>query len=466
MIKISLKEFAQALDYQYQGEENVYFSQIVLDSRKVEKGSLFLAFKGEKSDGHNYISQALQKGAVGVLSFKSGQKLLLSKTNYLFVKEGDSLEDFFRKTAQLIREKIKGQVIAITGSVGKTTTKDMLYSILSADASVVKTEENYNNELGLPMTMTRADETTNWLILEMGMRGQGEIAYLAQLAKPQYGIITSIEPVHAELLGSLENIAAAKAELAPFLPENGCLIINYKDKDLLAPYLLDCRAQIITVGFAQEADFYIYDVDSQDGLTSSFSLRNKNKEVKININLSGMHNVQNAAMSSALIDFLALDPSLLEGLAHTDYSQMRFKINEKAGVKIINDAYNANPASTCFSLESLQKIQAKRKIFVFADMFELGSYEISGHEQVAEKIKQVKPDFTFLLGHKVLHTYDKLKKINYNMEGVFCFSDKEAMHAKLRDVLQEGDAILLKGSRGMQLEESEKEIEAFLNDWL
>lgn len=466
MIKISLKDFAKALDYQYQGDNQVYFSQIVLDSRKIEKDSLFLAIKGDKSDGHDFIEQAIEKGAVGVISFNNGQRLLLTKTNYIFARETDSLEDFFKRTAEFIRAKITGQVIAITGSVGKTTTKDMLYAILNKDASVIKTEENYNNELGLPMTMTRADENTKWLILEMGMRGKGEIAHLAQMARPKYGIITSIEPVHAELLGSLENIAAAKAELAAFLPEDGCLIINYKDREILAPYLKDCFAKILTVGFAQEADYHIKNISSHEGLSASFILRSKNKEIKINLNLPGKHNVQNAAMASALVDFLGLNQELLQGLEDVQYSQMRFKIREKAGVKIINDAYNANPASTCFSLDSLQKMQAKRKIFIFADMFELGPYEISGHEQVAEKINQVKPDYLFLLGEKVLHTYDKLKKINYNMEEVFTFKEKEAMHAKIKDILQAGDLLLLKGSRGMQLEESEKEIEAFLNDWL
>lgn len=462
MIKISLKDFAKELNYKYQGQEEIYFSQIVLDSREVTEGSLFVAVKGQETDGHRFIDQALKKGAVGVVSF-SGQDLLLSKTNYVFANEEESLEEFFKKTGKLIKRRSQAKIIGITGSVGKTTSKDMLYSILKRQAPTIKTEGNFNNELGLPITMSRSDESTSWMILEMGMRGRGEISYLVDIAQPDHAIITSIEPVHAELLGSLEDIAAAKAEIGEQLSSQACLVINYKDREILLPHLKDCKAQIITVGFAKEADYFIEELITADQLTSSFLLKSREKTKEIKINIPGRHNVQNAAMVSALADFLGIDDRDLEGLSETQYSQMRFNLKEKQGVKIINDAYNANPASTSFALETLDRIEAKRKLFVFADMFELGAYEVSGHEEVAHKISQIKPDYIFLLGDRVAHTYDKLRKINYNMEGVFIFKEKNDLHAKIKDILETGDLILLKGSRGMQLEETEKEIEAFLN---
>lgn len=463
MIKLSLKDFAFLLGYQYQGDENIYFNKIVIDSRKVSSGDLFIAVKGEETDGHKYIGQALENGASGVLSLGGSKEVLLEKANYIIGNHEDTLEELLYKTGKLIKSKSKAKVIGITGSVGKTTTKDMLYAVLKKEWNVIKTEGNYNNELGLPVTMSKADEDTDFMILEMGMRGPGEIRYLTEIAEPDYGIITSIEPVHAELLGSIENIAKAKSELAEKISEEGCLVINYKDIDLLNPYLKGCKGKIITVGFSDKADYFIKEIVSEKEKETEFILVNNSSEKKIKINVPGKHNVQNAAAVSALCDFLVLKEKSLEGLMEVDFSEMRFSIKEISGVKLINDAYNANPSSTSFSLESLGKINGERKIFVFADMFELGEYEKEGHERVAEKAKEEKVDIIFLLGDKVSFTYDKLKKINYNMRNVFLFNDRAQLLDKIKEIIIKGDVILLKGSRGMHLEKTEREIEEFLN---
>ena len=463
MIKLSLKNYAFLLGYQYQGDEEIYFNRIILDSRKVSPGDLFLAVKGEETDGHKYISQALENGAVGILSLGGNQDVLLEKANYIIGNAKDTIEEVFYKTGKIIKSKSKAKIIGITGSVGKTSTKDMLYAVLKKEYQVIKTEGNYNNELGLPMTMTKADENTDFMILEMGMRGSGEISYLSEIAEPDYGIITSIEPVHAELLGSIENIAKAKSEIAEKISQQGCLVINYKDKNLLMPNLKEFKGKIITVGFSKEANYFIKEITNEEEKGTEFILESKGNEKRIRINVLGKHNVQNAAAVTALADFIGVNENSLEGLQEVDFSEMRFSIKEVAGVKIINDAYNANPSSTSFSLESLGKIAGNRKIFIFADMFELGDYEKEGHERISLKAKEEKVDIIFLLGDKVSYTYDKLKKINYNMKNVFFFNDRTLLLEQIKKIIQKGDVILLKGSRGMHLEKTEKEIEEFLN---
>lgn len=463
MIKLSLKDYAFLLGYEYQGDEEIYFNRIILDSRKVISGDLFLAVKGEETDGHKYISQALENGAVGVLSLGENQDVLLEKANYIIGNAKDTIEEVFYKTGKIIKSKSKAKIIGITGSVGKTSTKDMLYAVLKKEFQVIKTEGNYNNELGLPMTMTKADENTDFMILEMGMRGLGEISYLTEIAEPDYGIITSIEPVHAELLGSIENIAKAKSEIAEKISQQGCLVINYKDKNLLMPNLNKFKGKIITVGFSKEADYFIKEITNEEEKGTEFILESKDNERKIRINVLGNHNVQNAAAVTALADYIGVNEKSLEGLQEVDFSEMRFSIKEVADVKIINDAYNANPSSTSFALESLSKIKGNRKIFIFADMFELGDYEKEGHERIGLKAKEEKVDIIFLLGDKVSYTYDKLRKINYNMKNVFFFNDRTQLLEQIKKIIQKGDVILLKGSRGMHLEKTEKEIEEFLN---
>lgn len=463
MIKISLKEFADILGYQYQGEEDIYFNKLVLDSRKADSGDLFVAVKGDNTDGHKYIDMALKNGVSGVVSIGGSEEIILEKTNYITVPERDSLEEFLKKAGEVIKSKISSKVVGVTGSVGKTTTKDMLFSVLKKEYKVIKTEGNFNNELGLPITMSRADENTDWMILEMGMRGPGEIRYLADIAKPDYAIITSIEPVHAEVLGSIENIAKTKAEICEGISENGFVIINFKDKELLTPCLEKCKGKIYTVGYSSKADFFIKDINNINEKTTQFSLINGKRKRVLNVNASGRHNVQNAAAVTAFCDLAGINEEALLGLNEIEFSEMRFNQKEISDVKIINDAYNANPSSTCFSLETLTNIKGKRKIFIFADMFELGDYEKTGHEQVAEKIVETQVDLIFLLGEKVSYTYDKLGKINYNMSNVFFFKEKNKLLEKIKEVINKGDVILLKGSRGMHLEEVEKGIEEFLN---
>ncbi len=462
MIKISLKEYALLLGYEYQGEEDIFFNKIALDSRKIRPGDLFVAAKGETTNGHQYISQALEKGAVGLVSL-GGEEIILEKTNTLIDKNRDTLEEFFYKTGKIIRERVKSKVIGVTGSAGKTTTKDMLYTVLKEEWNVIKTEGNFNNELGLPMTMSKANENTDYMILEMGMRGLDEIRYLSEISEPDYGIITSIEPVHAELLGSIENIAKAKAEIGDSIPSYGCLVINYKDEDILKPYLKNLKGKLITAGFSENADYYIKDIVSEKENYTEFILKTKNNERTIKINTPGKQNVQNAASVCALGDFINIRQESYLALMNVEFSEMRFNVQEISGVKIINDAYNANPAATCFSLESMIKVQGERKLFVFADMFELGHYEKIGHEQIATKALEVGVDFIFLLGNNIDYTYDKLKEIHYNMEHVFKFKEKDKLLKKIKEIIQKKDVILLKGSRGMHLEEIDRDIKEFLN---
>lgn len=460
MIKMTLARFAELSDCEYIGEKNIYFNRIILDSRKVRTGDLFVAVKGEKTDGHEYIGEAVNRGAVGVVSIGDPERILFEKVNYVFA---DNLESFLNKTAKVIRKHIGAKIIGITGSVGKTTTKDMLYTVLKEEYQVIKTEGNLNNELGLPITMSLANEETDYLILEMGMRGLGEIRYLCEMAEPDYGIITNIEPVHAEILGNIENIAKAKAEIADSIPREGALIINHKDREILEPFLVDSKAPVYTVGFEAEADFFIKDIVSEMEVITEYTIVNNAKQFNIKINAIGKHNIQNSAMVYALGKIIGVNNQSFNALENTLFSDMRFNVKEISGIKIINDAYNANLSSTSYSLDSLKKVTGNRKIFIFGDMFELGQYEKSGHEKIADKIIENKIDYVFLIGEKVQITYNKLLELGYEKDRVFIFEDKDNLVSLLEKYITKGDIILLKASRGMYLETIAKTLEEYLN---
>ena len=460
MIRITLDNFAELLNCKYVGHKNIFFKRMILDSRKAEPGDLFLAVKGENADGHQYIKDAISKGAVGVVSFGGRGEIFSGEINCIFA---DNLERFLCQAARLIRKKTSARVIGITGSVGKTTTKDMLYSLLSFENKVIKTQGNLNNELGLPLTMSLADEETGYMILEMGMRGPDEIRYLCQMARPDYGIITNIEPVHAELLGSIENIARAKAEIAEEIPENGALIINFKDKDILEPFLKKCRAPIYTVGFDPDADYFIERILTASENISEYIIKNKQKRYKVQINAIGKHNIQDSAMVFALGRIIGVNDLAFDALKDISFSEMRFDIREVSGIKIINDAYNANPSSTSYSLDSLRNVEGKRKIFVFGDMFELGQYEKKGHEKIAEKIIENNIDYVFLVGERARFTYNKLIETGYENQRAFFFQNKEELLSTLKKCVSKGDVILLKASRGMHFETIAKDLEEYLN---
>lgn len=399
---------------------------VIMDSRKVQKGDLFFAI----NNGNQYINEVLEKGASIVVAdnYLGDDKRVFKVPNTV---------EFMQKLAKEYRKALGLKVIAITGSNGKTTTKDMIYSVLSRKYITKKTEGNYNNHIGLPFTILQLEEKDEIVVLEMGMSGFGEIDLLSSIAKPDIGVITNIGDSHLEFLKTRENVFKAKTELLNYVSSENTYIIGDDQ------YLKNVAGN--KIGFNRENNFVIEDfIDSNDGM--SFKVENS----EYTLNLNGKHNALNAGMAIVIGKRFGLtSEEIKEGLKNLHLTPMRFQKIEKEDVIYINDAYNASPISMEYSLNTFDKLYNNmKKIVVLGDMLELGEKEIEFHREIIEKALSIKCDKIYLYGERMKKAYDLLEK----NDKIRCFNNKEDI-VKLIANETEKIAVLLKGSRGMKLEE-------------
>ena len=399
---------------------------VIMDSRKVQKGDLFFAI----NNGNKYIDEVLEKGASVVVAdnYLGDDKRVFKVPNTV---------EFMHKLAKEYRKALGLKVIAITGSNGKTTTKDMIYSVLSRKYITKKTEGNYNNHIGLPFTILQLKEKDEIVVLEMGMSGFGEIDLLSSIAKPNIGVITNIGDSHLEFLKTRENVFKAKTELLNYVSSENTYIIGDDQ------YLKNVVGN--KIGFNRENNFVIEDfIDSNDGM--SFKV----EDSEYTLSLNGKHNALNAGMAIAIGKRFGLtSEEIKEGLKNLHLTPMRFQKIEKEDVIYINDAYNASPISMEYSLNTFDKLYNNmKKIVVLGDMLELGEKEIEFHREIIEKALSIKCDKIYLYGERMKKAYDLLEK----NDKIRCFNDKEDI-VKLIASETEKVAVLLKGSRGMKLEE-------------
>lgn len=399
---------------------------IIMDSRKVQKGDLFFAI----NNGNKYINEVLEKGASIVVAdnYLGDDKRVFKVSNTV---------EFMQKFAKEYREALGLKVIAITGSNGKTTTKDMIYSVLSRKYRTKKTEGNYNNHIGLPFTILQLEEKDEVVVLEMGMSGFGEIDLLSSIAKPDIGVITNIGDSHLEFLKTRENVFKAKTELLNYVSSENTYIIGDDQ------YLKNVVGN--KIGFNRENNFVIEDfIDSNDGM--SFKVENS----EYTLNLNGKHNALNAGMAIAIGKrFDLTSEEIKEGLKNLHLTPMRFQKIEKEDLIYINDAYNASPISMEYSLNTFDKLYNNmKKIVVLGDMLELGEKEIEFHREIIEKALSIKCDKIYLYGERMKKAYDLLEK----NDKIRCFNNKEDIVKLIVNEIEK-IAVLLKGSRGMKLEE-------------
>ena len=402
-------------------------ANVVMDSRKVKENSLFFAI----NNGNNYIDEVLEKGATLVIA-----------DNYLgsdkrVIKVEDTIVAM-QELARDYRKALKLVIIGITGSNGKTTTKDMVYSVLSQKYRCKKTEGNYNNHIGLPFTILQLEDGDEIAVLEMGMSGFGEIDKLCEISSPDYGIITNIGDSHLEFLKTRENVFKAKGEMIKYISEENLIV--YGD-DFYLRNLVG-----VTVGFGDNCKEQIRDFqDMESGL--EFMLDGENYHVGLN----GKHNCLNAAMSVVVGKKLKIDSSLIQkGFQNLELTPMRFQKIEKDSIIYINDAYNASPISMNYSLETFDKLYNDReKIVVLGDMLELGENEIEYHKQVLEKALSIRVDKIYIYGERM----KKAQSLLENSDKIEHFQDKKRISEKIKKSPLERKAVLLKGSRGMKMEE-------------
>ncbi len=434
------------------------FGGVTTDTRKVEEGMLFVALKGEKFDGHDFIAQAAQKGAIGAIVNKDYDVSLLEDVDIDVLAVEDTLKAY-QDLAKFWRSKFSIPVIGITGSNGKTTTKDLTAAVLSGKWNVLKTQANFNNEIGLPMTLLQINKTHDAAVVEMGMRGLGQIKALTEIARPTIGVITNVGETHLELLGTIENIAKAKGEMAQAIEINGKVILNADDEHVAKMHEIT-KAHAVYFGINRAADVKAFDIKTEDGKTEFEAIVGE-KMAHFTLNMFGIHNVYNclAALAVGYACGLTIE-EMQKGLSSFRPTAMRFEYRKIGDFSIINDAYNASPASTRAALKNLAQVANGRKILVMGDMFELGSVETAAHEAIAQQAQEAGVSVLITRGKLTENTAVKARELG--MEQVYECESHEAAVAVLKKVLQKGDTVLFKGSHGMHME---KIIELLENEY-
>lgn len=414
-----------------------------IDTRTIEEGNLFIPFKGENVDGHRFIENAFSKGA-GVSLTEEPLENTDGSLPMIHVKDGlAALQMIAERYLQLVNPR----VIAITGSNGKTTTKDMVECLLADDYKVKKTIGNYNNEIGLPLTILELDRDTEISILEMGMDQAGDINFLSRLTKPDIAIITNVGESHIEKLGSREKIAEAKYEIIDGLKEDGVLIYS-KDYPLLNDLTgatKNPEFEIKTAGTSPANDFTISNI-SQTESGTAFEM----SDFKVEIPQLGTHNAMNAALSLLVLRALGKDmEKSSKKFRQLQVSSMRMEQSvHSSGALIINDAYNASPTSMKSAINTVGEMEYATKILVLADILELGDYSDSLHQSIGEHIAQMDKDFELMTFGRQARLINEKAEI----AGSLHFNDIDELSQHLKGRLNSEAVVLLKGSRGMEME--------------
>lgn len=431
--------------------ESIDIHGVAIDSRKVTVNQLFIPLRGEQVDGHQYVEQAFEQGAAASL----WQKDVPNPPENRPIIVVENTEVALQELARAYRQQLNVKVIGITGSNGKTTVKDMTAALLATTYKVHKTSGNYNNHLGLPLTILLMTEETEVAVLEMGMSSRGEIAFLSKLAKPDIAIITNIGESHLLDLGSREEIAHAKLEIIEGLADEGTLIY-YGDEPLLQQKISNQRGgslRVLSFGRAWMNDIYTTAIE-QGTKGTSYSVAGV-VVGSYEIPVLGHHNVMNALAAMLVAKEMQVDQAKIEaGLATIRLTNMRMEMVEGIhGGKIINDAYNASPTSMMAAIELMEGLLGfNHKILVLGDMLELGLQEQDFHLKIGERISNEKIDKVFTYGPLAEYIAIGARK-TFAVDNVRSFQDKEELIKALKESIKPNDLLLVKASRGMRLEE-------------
>lgn len=429
--------------------EDVEIQGITIDSRKINKGNLFIPFIGEQVDGHQYVEAAFEKGASAVL----WQKDVPNPPQNLPIVIVENTLEALQQLARSYRSDLDVKVVGITGSNGKTTTKDMIASLLSLSYRVQKTEGNYNNHIGLPLTILSLDKDTEVAVLEMGMSSIGEIEFLTKLASPDAVVITNIGESHLQDLGSRDRIADAKFEIVEGLSTGG-LLVFHGDEPLLWERVKQYKGDMKIQTFGRSDSNTLYPLElSQTNDGSIFKVNVQEGDYKLPV--LGAHNVLNALASMLIARHFGIAfEEMNNGFASLKVTNMRMELLEGSkGEKIINDAYNASPTSMRAAIELVTTLSGyKKKVLVLGDMRELGRDEHDFHFKVGNEIDSNKIDFVFTYG-ELGESIAKGAKEVFPESRVFSYQEKDRLLADLQNIINDETLVLVKGSRSMRLEE-------------
>jgi len=444
-------------------QKTTSISGAVIDSRDVVSGNMFIAIPGENVDGHDYLEDAFLRGA----SFALIERDVKADFKTLDLRSGltaETLTDLepplclrvdntvtaLQQIARFWRSQLDLRVIGITGSVGKSTTKEVVAEVLRHRYHTLKNPGNLNNEIGLPLTILNLTPEHERAVLEMGFYVPGEIALLCDIAKPQVGVVTNIGTVHAERAGSQEAIAQGKSELVQALDEDGVAILNFDD-----PWVRKMeektRAQVFFYGLSPDSDLWADNVESLGLNGIRFNLHYKNENLNVHIPLIGRHSVHTALRATAvgLVEGLTWQ-EIFDGL-NQEGTQLRLVVvRSRTGALILDDTYNASPESMLAALNLLEELEG-RKIAVLGDMLELGQYERQGHEMIGARVARV-ADILITLGKRAHVIAASARRLGMRKINILEFEELEPIVEWLENNLSAKDAVLIKGSRGLRMD--------------
>lgn len=424
------------------------------DTRKIKEQDLYFGIKGENFDGNVFYKEAFSKGATVAVLDKVEITLELEE----YLKENNKsiivVEDTIKALGDLARFKRKlfqKPVVAITGSSGKTSTKDIIYSVLNEKYNAHKTIGNQNNHIGLPLTILSLDEKTEVLVLEMGMDHLGEISYLTNIAKPDVAIITNVGTSHIGNLGSRENILKAKLEILEGLNKNGTLIIN-NDNDLLHDWYQKHNAEynVITIGFKTDAQYKATSIKMHDN-ESEFTCHN----LKVHVPVGGEHFIYNSLVALAVGDLFEVSKeSILKGIGNFELTQNRMDTiyDKENDITVIDDSYNSNPDSLKYGLKYLSSLPGRR-IAVMGTMLCLGEFSESLHASIGDIIHEEGIDYIITVGEYTEFINKRAIELGLPKDHAFHYDDKKDAIKKINEMKQKGDKILVKASMLLQFKE-------------
>ena len=467
MIPLTLEEISVAINAATLNlDSNLRVTgKVVIDSRKVSPGDLFVAINGEKVDGHDFCHEAIKKGAIAVISSKE-----LVGIPTLLVKEGNAASKNVDQPTVIALGKLASYLlmklpnifkIAVTGSSGKTTTKDLLFDLGNLIGPTVAPVGSYNNEIGMPQTILECDEKTKVLILEMGAREVGNIKKLCQIAKPDTSILLNIGSAHIEIFGSRELILKTKSEIIECLNAEDVAVLNHEDETFSKQ---KTKAKVVSFGLSG-ADVSAKNVVLNDKAQASYELEFEGKVSQVNLKLVGAHQVSNSLAAAAVFLKKGLDIDLVAKTLSNSVAKskwrMQVEVNSK-NVTVINDSYNANPESMKAAIRTLKQAGADKKTFIIVgEMLELGSDSKQMHEEVADLIQKLDVKKTLVVGNGAKIVSDYLSNNAYKGRLEFCM-DIDSAISKTKEMVEINDVVLVKASRAIGLE---RVANALMNDF-
>ncbi|MBI3399357.1 MAG: UDP-N-acetylmuramoyl-tripeptide--D-alanyl-D-alanine ligase [Deltaproteobacteria bacterium] len=455
MIRLAIKDILNAVvGHLITGNENVFINGVSTDSRTIKSGELFFALEGPRFDGHRFVQDVLRKGAAGAVV---NSKFKAQSSKFSIVQVEDTLKAL-GDLAAYWRKKHRIPLVAVSGSCGKTTTKEMIASILKTSRCVLKTEGNLNNLIGLPLTLFSLNNIHKAVVVELGISEKGEMKRLAEICKPDVAVLTNIGEAHTDAMGNIEGVASAKGELFQHIGNNGAAVINIDD-----PWLLkmgdSIAARKITFSLKTKADVMLKDcgadfksVRSTDEISATFL--SMGEEIPVKMKYTGIHNLSNAAAAiAATLPLGATSEEIISGLEHTEPVPGRMEvITSEKGFTIIDDTYNANPVSMEAALKTLASMKG-RKIAVLGDMLELGDIAQEAHKRIGRLVQEMGIDMLFVMGDFRKDFIKGAMDAGMASDTIYEAMDKNSLIKTLARIVKKGDAVLVKGSRAMTMEE-------------